>query len=80
MTVKTWFTADTHFGHTNILKYCNRPWPTIDAMEADIIDNINSLVAPLDRDWETSLNCHYFLVSNTFITIQSGQKIPVITP
>ena len=35
----TWFTADTHFSHTNIIKYCNRPF--VDAREQDEILVVN---------------------------------------
>lgn len=24
-----WFTSDTHFGHVNLLKFCDRPWDDI---------------------------------------------------
>lgn len=24
--MNTWITADTHFSHANIIRYCNRPW------------------------------------------------------
>ncbi|MCI0701166.1 MAG: metallophosphoesterase [Planctomycetia bacterium] len=32
-----WFTADTHFGHGNIIKYCQRPF--LSSRERDIIRN-----------------------------------------
>lgn len=38
------FTSDTHFGHLNILKFCNRPWDNIDKHDADLINNWNSVV------------------------------------
>lgn len=31
---KIWFTADTHFGHGNIVKYCNRPFLAKSDIEA----------------------------------------------
>jgi calcineurin-like phosphoesterase family protein len=43
-----WFTADTHFNHTNIIKYCNRPFKNVNEMNNSIIDNWNSLVLPTD--------------------------------
>jgi calcineurin-like phosphoesterase family protein len=39
-----WFTSDTHFGHANIIKYCNRPFASVAIMDAVIRDNWNSLV------------------------------------
>ena len=37
-----------HFGHTNILKYCNRPFNTIQDMDRALIKNWNDRVAPND--------------------------------
>jgi len=39
-----WFTADEHYGHTNIIKYCNRPFSSIEEMDKTIIDNFNAKV------------------------------------
>lgn len=43
-----WFTADNHFDHANIIRYCNRPFTTVGSMNAVMIDNWNSVVHPVD--------------------------------
>lgn len=43
-----WFTSDTHFGHANVLRFCDRPWESIEQMNKALVDNINARVAPSD--------------------------------
>ena len=40
----TWYTADLHFDHQNILSYTKRPWPNVDAMNSALVDNWNHVV------------------------------------
>ena len=42
------FTSDTHFSHTNIIKHCNRPFSNITDMDDHLLNNINSTVRPSD--------------------------------
>lgn len=42
------FTSDTHFWHENILKFCNRPFSSVEEMNDTIIDNWNKLVGEND--------------------------------
>jgi calcineurin-like phosphoesterase family protein len=43
-----WFISDTHFSHTNIIRYAGRPFQTVDEMNDRLVKNWNGLVAPED--------------------------------
>ncbi|HRZ18474.1 MAG TPA: metallophosphoesterase [Methanofastidiosum sp.] len=46
--MKTFFSADLHLGHANIIKYCNRPFKDEDDMNKKLITNWNQRVKPED--------------------------------
>jgi len=46
--VRTWFTADTHFGHAKTIKYCGRPFKNIERMNEVLINNWNKRVSKND--------------------------------
>lgn len=43
------FTADTHLGHNNIIRYCKRPFDSIEEMDDAIISNWNKVVKNNDE-------------------------------
>lgn len=43
-----WFTSDSHFKHSKILEFCNRPFNTIEEHDQTLIHNWNSVVGPDD--------------------------------
>ena len=42
------FTSDTHFNHTNILRFCQRPFNDVEQMNEAMIANWNAVVTPDD--------------------------------
>ncbi len=46
-----WYTADTHFGHENILHMCNRPFETISQMDTALLENMWKVVGSEDQLW-----------------------------
>ena len=46
-----WFTSDLHLGHANIIGYCDRPWPDVDAMDRGLVERWNATVSDDDEVW-----------------------------
>ena len=51
MNENVWFTSDSHFYHANIIKYCNRPFASVEEMNEKLIENWNSVVGKDDLVW-----------------------------
>ena len=45
---QVFFTSDSHFCHEAIIKYCERPFKSVEEMNEAIIENWNSVVGPKD--------------------------------
>ena len=41
---KIFFTADTHFGHENVIRFDNRPFASVEEMDAEMIRQWNNKV------------------------------------
>lgn len=48
---KIFFTSDTHFHHTNVIQFCNRPYGSVEQMNQALVDNWNSVVSDEDHVW-----------------------------
>ncbi len=44
-----WVVSDTHFGHSNIIKYCDRPFQSAEHMDEVLLYNWNQTVKPQDK-------------------------------
>jgi calcineurin-like phosphoesterase family protein len=72
------FTADYHFDHRNIIKYCNRPFSSVEEMNEGLISNTNKVVSPHDNlviAGDITLHPNSELVYKKFINKLNGNKI-----
>lgn len=47
--MKYFVIADTHFGHSNVIRYCNRPFKDAEEMNRVLIKNWNEVVSNQDK-------------------------------
>lgn len=71
-----WFTADTHFGHANIIKYSNRPFDNVEEMNNALISNWNKVVG--DKDIVYHLGDFCFGNPRNYITQLNGDIVHLI--
>lgn len=61
-----YFTSDTHIGHYNVIRYCNRPFGDVQEMNRHIIESWNKTVGINDEI--------YFLGDFTFTLTRKGAR------
>jgi calcineurin-like phosphoesterase family protein len=74
--VKTWFTADTHFGHGGAMGRFKRPFSSAREMDAFLVEVWNQTIAPEDEVWH--LGDFAFRVAServaTLLSVLNGRK------
>ena len=70
-----WFTADEHYGHYNIIKFCNRPFKDLHHMHMVLQTRFNNLVSPEDHTYhlgDFSLDTYPKRVQTNYIQQLNG--------
>lgn len=74
-----WVWSDLHFGHKNIIKYSDRPFPDTETMNEMLIKNYNDLVKPNDISiWVGDVAFYPDDKANSILHRCNGYKILVI--
>lgn len=75
-----YFTSDLHFGHLNIIKYCNRPFSDVEEMDKILIDNWNRRVNKNDTVYilgDFIKNGDHNVINN-YLSQLNGSKILIL--
>lgn len=62
-----YFTSDQHFGHKNVIKYCQRPYNNVEEMNEDIITRWNSVVTIDDT---------VYILGDFSLSLEAVESIP----
>lgn len=76
---KVYVISDTHFGHENIIKYCNRPFKSVNEMDSYMIQQWNKTV----HNDDIVIHCGDFCFGNSekikdYANQLNGQKILIL--
>ena len=74
--MSVFFTADTHFSHSNIIKHCNRPYGSTEEHDEALIANWNSVVR--GNDLVYILGDFAWKNHARFISVLKGKKILIL--
>jgi calcineurin-like phosphoesterase family protein len=69
-----WFTSDLHLNHSNIIKFCNRPFDNVEEMNEALIDNFNDCVSKNDTVYILGDFCFNATLFEKYIKRLKGQK------
>lgn len=79
---KTFVTSDAHFGHVNIIRYCNRPFASVTQMNDAMIERWNKRVGLDDRiyflgDFAMGPKVDPVFIASVLLQL-NGQKIIIL--
>lgn len=46
-----WFTSDEHYDHANIIRFCGRPFGSVEEMQSELVRRHNAVVREGDEVW-----------------------------
>lgn len=66
-----YYIADMHFGHSNVLRFVNRPFADTDQMEESLICNWHNRVTPKDMSSFVFFNCASYCAVSAILFMMS---------
>ena len=60
------FTSDTHFNHTNIIRFCSRPFKDVEHMNETLIANWNRV--------SVRIISYFILATSVLVALLNGQR------
>jgi len=77
--VTVWFSSDMHLGHAGVIKFCNRPFETVEEMDEAIVDKWNKTVRGTERVYVLGdVSFHNPKVGVPLLRRLNGEKILVL--